>query len=370
MKLLLLSNGKSIHTTRWANGLSSAGVEVHLVFKYDDEPVPSTLDQKVFQYRLRFGGKKGYYLNAIGLNKLFKKISPDVVNAHYASGYGTLARLAKLKPLVLSVWGSDVYDFPYINFFNYFVLKRNLYYSNVICSTSYSMMEQVKKLLNGKQIPIEVTPFGVDTNKFDPKLKSITKKAKIIKIGVIKTLASKYGIDDFIYAIEILLNKLRRDYKYFLDQYELLIEIYGDGPQKDYLVNIIKNLNLKKVVFLKGIISHDMVANVLGTFDIFCGTSIIDSESFGVSVVEAMAMEIPVVVTDVSGYKEVVEHDMTGLIVKRKNPQSIATGLLTLLLNKSMMHELGINGRKRVLKLYDWHKNVRQMIDVYKSLLK
>ena len=58
---------------------------------------------------------KGYYLNAPLLQRLAEKIKPDVVNAHYASGYGTLMRRAKLKNTVLSVWGSDVYDFPYKN---------------------------------------------------------------------------------------------------------------------------------------------------------------------------------------------------------------------------------------------------------------
>ncbi len=49
--------------------------------------------------------QKDIFFNVLELKKTFRSIKPDVVNVHYASGYGTLARLAKLKPLVLSVWG-------------------------------------------------------------------------------------------------------------------------------------------------------------------------------------------------------------------------------------------------------------------------
>ena len=166
MRILFLSNAASIHTVRWVNALSERGHEVHLVYKFDDTPKENIINAQVIQHKLKYSGTKGYFLNAIQLRKLTKKISPDIVNAHYASGYGTLVRLARLRPLVLSVWGSDVYEFPYQSKFKMKLLVDNLRYANVIASTSESMAEQVKLLMKEDTKNIIITPFGVDLLKY------------------------------------------------------------------------------------------------------------------------------------------------------------------------------------------------------------
>ena len=76
------------------------------------------INKNIHQHQLKYKGGVGYYLNAKELRKLKKEISPDIINVHYASGYGTLARKSKLCPILLSVWGSDVYDFPNKSFVN------------------------------------------------------------------------------------------------------------------------------------------------------------------------------------------------------------------------------------------------------------
>ena len=109
MKVLLLGGANSIHTLRWANGLAGKGVEVHLASIH---PLQDELDSAVKFYRLPYSSPAGYVLAAPCLKRLLKKIKPDLMNAHYATGYGLLARLSGFKPTLLSVWGSDVYEFP------------------------------------------------------------------------------------------------------------------------------------------------------------------------------------------------------------------------------------------------------------------
>src|SRR5690554_5778204 len=109
MKVLLLSGGSSIHTVRWANGLAKEGVEIHLVTQQAlIEPVGSGVTlTKLPNFR-----SAGYFLMGRWVRQLAKKWNCDVLNAHYASGYGTAARFSRVRPYLLSVWGSDVYDFP------------------------------------------------------------------------------------------------------------------------------------------------------------------------------------------------------------------------------------------------------------------
>ena len=345
------------------NALSERGHEVHLVYKSDDTPAENKINEEVIQHRLKYSGTKGYFLNAIQLRKLTKEINPDIVNAHYASGYGTLVRLAKLGPLVLSVWGSDVYEFPYQSKFKMKLLVDNLRYANVIASTSESMAEQVRKLLKNNDKSITITPFGIDLNLFKPS-KSIIKDEIII--GNIKSLKEIYGLNYLIKAIRVLKDQLELNNNIELSN-RVILNIYGDGPERENLINLIKALDLEKSVFLKGKIPNNQVPSALESFDIFCATSI--QESFGVSLIEAMSMELPVVATDVPGFKEIVVENKTGLIVESKNPKSIAKALEILILDMDLRLSMGQAGRKRVKSYFDWNKNVEQMILLYNNLL-
>ncbi|MBE0472061.1 MAG: glycosyltransferase family 4 protein, partial [Methyloprofundus sp.] len=109
MKILLLAGANCIHTARWANGLVSRGLEVHLVSAHENA---HELDSRVNLHILKNKAPFGYFTAVFEVRKLIKQIQLGLVNAHYAKGYGLLARLVGFKPTLLSVWGSDVYDFP------------------------------------------------------------------------------------------------------------------------------------------------------------------------------------------------------------------------------------------------------------------
>lgn len=364
MRILFLSNAASIHTVRWVNALSERGHEVHLVYKFDDIPKENKINAQVIQHKLKYSGAKGYFLNATQLRKLTKKINPDIVNAHYASGYGTLGRLARLRPLVLSVWGSDVYEFPYQSKFKMKLLVDNLRYANVIASTSENMAEQVRLLLKNRTKKIFITPFGVDLSKYSKSNNNIRHSDKIV-IGNIKSLKEIYGIEYLIRAIDILRNKLESNDRIELRE-KIITMIYGDGVLREELELLVKKLGLQDIVTFKGRIPNSEVPNALEEFDIFCATS--NQESFGVSIVEAMAMGLPVVATDVPGFKEIIVDGQTGIIVEKKNSIQIAEALEKLVLSKELREKYGDKGKERVQTLYDWENNVTSMESLYLEL--
>ena len=96
---------------------------------------------------------------------------------------------------------------------------------------------------------------------------------------------------------------------------------------------------------------------------------ILDSESFGVAAVEAMACEVPIIVSDAGGLKEVVINNETGFVVPRKNEKEIAKKIKEYILNEELRNKFIANGRRRVLEEYDWDKNVDYMIQVYKEII-
>lgn len=361
MKVLFVGYSEP-HSKKWINVLCDRGHEVYFVIPRTLEKELDGIKRKVEIIQMPFRGTAGYYLNAPALRKIVKTIKPDVVNVHYASGNGTLARLAHVDRLFLSVWGSDVYSFPYSNPLCMRIIKKNLQNADVIGSTSYCMKKQVEKLI-GKKKEIVVTPFGVDTEYFSPE-RFPKKESEEIVIGIVKTLEPQYGIDDLVRSVKVLLSKT--------DDREIAskirCKIYGDGYQRKEIEKLISEMELKGVIELNGRIPNEDVPKVLSNIDIFCATSV--SESFGVAAVEAQAMCVPVVATDAEGYKEVVEDGVTGIIVKKKDPNSIAEGLKKLVLDEKLRISMGNSGRKRVLNKYDLKRiNVVQMENGYKRAI-
>lgn len=357
MKIAFISAASSIHTAKWVNALSNRGHEVHLICNKGHEAKADLLDERVVCHVLKCKGMAGYYINALELHSIIKVMKPDVINVHYASGYGTLARMARIDPYLLSVWGSDVYEFPNESKIKAFILKKNIRNAERIASTSVCMAEELRRVMKMPELKIEITPFGVDMDIFD-KNKYPEKQKEFITIGIIKALEEVYRIGDFIRAISKLMLLLTEE-----DAKRIKVEIYGEGAQKKELENEVNELGLKEVIEFKGRIPNTSVPAALSGLDIFCVTS--EKESFGVAVVEAMAMGLPVVTTDAEGFKEVVVDRENGIIVKKRDVDAIASALKELVTDEKLREMYGRNGFKRARELYDWKKNVDHMEEIY-----
>lgn len=365
IKVLFLATANNIHTVKWVNSLCEE-FEVHLAYCKGHGEDINKIDKRIVLHELKFKAPLGYYLNAYQLRKLFNNISADLINVHYASGYGTLVRIARIKPVLLSLWGSDVYDFPNESKIKKKILTKNVNYADKIASTSSVMAEELKRQVQNINKDIYITPFGVDTEKFKKK-PNRNKEKETFNIGNIKTLEKKYGIEFNILAIRKLIDKLNSQGDTQRAK-SIRMYIYGDGSQKESLENLIKDNQLENVVFLKGRIPNDEVPNALNELDVFCPTS--NNESFGVAVVEAMACEVPVVATDADGFKEVIEDNKTGYLVERKNVEQIAEALeKVLFLTTEEREKMGALGRKKVLEKYDWIKNVEKMKEIYNHIV-
>jgi len=354
MKICLLGNAASIHLVRWANGLSSLGHEVYLLSA--DRPGIHQIDQKVNLFVLPFRPPLGYYLNSLNARRILNQIKPDILNTHYASGYGTLSRLIDFHPTLLSVWGDDVFEVPYRNRHMLRLIQKNLQKADRIASTSRVMKLQVEKLYCPAK-EIFVTPFGVDLRTFYPKKKEESPK---IVIGIIKTIDDKYGQIYLVQSFRLLLDRLESEGKGDI-AHILRLHIIGGGPKIKLIRQLVYKLELASCTWIPGEISHSAVPDYLNQFEIACFPSTVMGESFGVSVIEASACEIPVVASNIGGLPEVVVDNQTGFLVEPKNVQVLAEKLYQLVLNQNLRERMGKAGRKFVSKNYEWDENLRRM---------
>jgi succinoglycan biosynthesis protein ExoA len=357
MKVVLLAPANVVHTQRWVEGLLARGLKVVLATQHDESDWRPPAAVRVV--RLRHSGRVGYFLNIAGLRRLLRDERPDLLNAHYASGYGTTAALSGFSPVLLSVWGSDVYDFPYQGRLQSWLLRHNLRRADALASTSEAMAEQVRRLLPTVGA-IAITPFGVDVERFAP----APRVHAGIVIGTVKTLAPKYGIDVLVRAFAELvagLNEPKRG--------AISLVVVGGGEQRSALEALVVSLGIASQVRFVGSVPHAEVPRWLNGFDVYVAASRLDSESFGVAVLEASACGLPVVVSDAGGLPEVVVDGETGLVVPRDDAPALARALRRLVESPSLRARLGHAGRQRVVEHYEWRRCVETMVNCYSSLL-
>ncbi len=236
------------------------------------------------------------------------------------------------------------------------MLMYNLKKADKILSTSHVMAKETN-LYTDKNI--EVTPFGIDTEQFKPmEVQSLFAKDDIV-IGTIKTLEKIYGIEYLIKAFKILSDKHK--------ELPLKLLIVGGGSLHVKLKELAKSLNLEDKTIFTGEVPFNDTPNYHNMISV--SVTVSNSESFGVSVLEAAACSKPVVVSNVGGLPEVVEDSISGFVVPSKNPKATALAIEKIILDPHLKNRLGQLGRKRVKRLYNLRDNINHMLSIYKSLI-
>ncbi len=363
MRIFILADANSIHTKRWVLSLAKQKVDIFLFSfcKNYDNYYSSLLNVHVYgcldKSNNSISGKIKYLFYLFTLRRRIKEFNPDILHAHYASSYGLLGALTGFHPYVISVWGSDVYDFPQKNMFAKQMLEYNLKKADYILSTSHVMAKETKKYTNKK---IMITPFGVDTNAFKGQERAGIDP--IFIIGNVKTLSPKYGIDILIRAYKIIVEKNSKMHTGLV--------IIGDGPCRKEYEYLAEKLGLQDLIQFRGKVPNNKLPEYYNNFSVFVSTSVSNSESFGVVAVEAMACECPVITSDADGFTEVVEDGQTGFIVPKKDVEATAKAIQKFIDEPELRAIMGKKGRERVLALYDWNDNVRTMLEIYNEILR
>lgn len=355
MKIAMISSANSIHTVRWANALALRGHAVTL-FSQADQRDTGLLSQQIRLFYLPYTGKTGYVRNARVLRREITLRAPDIIHVHYASGYGSLARHARIPADLLSVWGSDVYDFPRKSPVHKRILCKNLMWAEYLASTSEAMALQTRTLVTPRH-EIAITPFGVELERFCLPRHS----GGPFTFGIIKTLEPKYGVEYLIRAYAIFRAQTPGEAARLL--------IYGRGREQKKLESLCRELGVGEEAAFMGYVENQKVPEALAQMDVFCLSSVLDSESFGVAAVEAMAASLPVVATDTDGFCEVMEDGVTGFLVPRKDPEAMARKMLQLYWEPQTRQRMGEKGKERVRERYQWSDNVTEMERLYQRIL-
>ncbi len=169
-------------------------------------------------------------------------------------------------------------------------------------------------------------------------------------VGTVAALTKEKNIPNFIKAAKIVEKKYPK----------AVFVVVGEGKLKNELQTLIKSLKLNDRFFLLGFKKD--VYNYIKSFDLFILPS--DIEGFSGSILNAMLLKVPVVVTNVGGAEEAVINGKTGILVPRRNPQALAKGISAVLEDESLRKRIISTAFEYVVKNF----SVGRMVDAYTQL--
>lgn len=211
-----------------------------------------------------------------------------------------------------------------------------------------------------KHVPghYDIIPNGVDLEHFTPDVAPIERfrdgKINILFVG---RLEKRKGLDHLL--------KAYRQVKAEVPESRLIVVGPGTRLRKKYEKHV-RRSGLKDVVFA-GYTSYDELPRYYKTADIFC-TPATGRESFGIVLLEAMAVGTPVVATNIDGYAGVMTQGKEGLMVPPKDDTELARALLSLMSDEPLRRQMGARGMATAQQ-YDWKKIARQVFELYIKVL-
>ena len=347
--------GIATHIENLAKALEKRGHEVFIITKmakFND----NTHGLNVIRIKSFFRSSRTLDIpNTNELEKIIKKINPDIIHSHHIFSPISLLSLSvgkklKIKTVLTNHSIQFFYDFDYLwKPFSYILFPYRQYINNAdeIIAVSKAASSFVSHFTNKK---IKIIPNGINVDEFAPKKKEFDGES-ILFVG------------RFVYrkGLHVLLEAMR----YIVNENEKAkLTIVGTGYLNSVLKLLIKTLNLQKKIFIKRNIEKNELIKLYQKSNVFAMPSIY-GESFGIVLLEAMSSKTPVVATKQGGIKEIITHKKTGLLIEKNKPKKLAQNILNLLNDEKLSKKLSSNAFKEVKK-YDWNVIIKKIEKVYK----
>lgn len=301
------------------------------------------------------------FLKGLDLTNNFKY---DFLQAYQAS-YGALAcsLLKMFRPdikFILTLQEGEDLDRQniLIRSIRRFIITR----ADIITGISNYLIDYAKNI--NPKAEFYLIPNGVDLNIFNPKLFNQKEKEDLkrelqidldsLVILTTSRLVFKNGLERVIEAMSQLKSRFSK----------IIFVIIGEGNLKAKLMSKIKRLGLDKNVLLLGSVSHERIPLYIYSSDLFIRTP--RSEGMGISFIEAMAMEKPVLATPVGGIKDFIFDNKTGFFWY-KDKENLSDKISYILDNKDLAKTVALNGFNLVKENFNWDFVANKFIQIYKK---
>lgn len=354
MKICYISDAGSVHTIKWCDFFAERGYSISVIsLRHADIPNATVYGFEEKDFTQSDLSKLKYLTYTNRVKQILREVQPDIIHAHYITSYGALAALSGFHPCVMTVWGTDVQEFPKKSWAHRKLVEFNLKRADAIWTVSHALKNLTCPYTDK---PIEVTPFGVNIDEFRPIPE--LKQGEEYVIGTVKALEPRYGIETMIEAFALI--KKRHNMEH------LKLEIAGIGSLKNDLIALSERLGVGDDVRFLGFLTKQGVIEAFNRFKIAIFPSI--EEGFGVAAVEAQACGTPAVVSNIGGLPESTLPGETSILANVKDPESFANAIESLLFDEEKRRSMEIRAREFVVENYDIRDNFAYADTLYREL--
>lgn len=313
----------------------------------------STLKTFLQQAPRNFGDRKRgvlHFLEGVYLAHLCKQRGIEFIQAHFANGPSSVAMAASAVsgiPFGFTCHAQDIYADP-------LMLELKMARAKLPLTISEYNRDYIAKNFSIENLAkLKIHRVSVDLHYFHPRRTATVQNDSPVIVSVGR-LVPKKGFIHLVRACELL---ARRGIAF-------RCLIVGGGPEQEALQAAITAGKLEEKVLLLGPQSN--VKPYLQRADLFVQPCVLDPsgdrDGIPTTLMEAMAMQLPVISTTVSGIPELVQHEQTGLLVPPADPEALAQAICRLLVDEKLRHELASAGRRHVEIYHDVEANTQKLL--------
>ena len=279
---------------------------------------------------------------------------PHVLHCHgaYPAGFvgAAFKRLTGI-PLVIRPHGSDILPGEWIDRDPRLAkrMRRALMTADAIIAQGNAMAGRLRDmgLPSGR---LRTIPNGVRLPSLEPG--PLSNEPSILAMG---SLAPKKGFDVLLQAFRLVRQRMP----------EARLIIAGEGPERAQLVRLASSLGMGDAVALPGLVMGEAKAALFAHARVFVSSS--RREPFANANLEAMAAGRPIIATRVGGNVEMVEDEMSGLLVEPEDPEGMAKAILRLLEERERASLMGRAARQRA-ETFSWDGMVNGYEALYREV--
>ena len=285
-----------------------------------------------------------YLAEAILAARALRVLGVNHVHNHFGDHSGIVVMLASFLSGIsysISFHGPHVFlDGPHE------AIKQKVERARFIRCISYFCRSQILVFAPDADLTLlKIVHCGLDLDRYEFRLP----REIVSQIFCAARLAPEKGFEFLVQALAILIAK----------NYDLQLRIAGDGPSKGRLQDLANRLGVADRISFLGNLSEQEVARELSASDLFVLSSL--AEGLPVSAMEAMAVGVPVIATNIAGTSELVDHGKSGLLVSPASPEAIADAVVTMANSYEFRSRAARLARNKVVEEFDVTKESEKL---------
>ena len=361
MRILYFSQSYSTHDHRFLTAIVEAGHQVFYLRlenpgrQVEDRPVPAQVEQiRWAGGRDRFRWRNLPWL-VLDFKRVVRECRPDLVHAGPIQTCTFIAALSGFRPILAMSWGFDLMQDVHRNgwweFATRYALKRADFF------TSDAQVTRDKAVAHGMRADRTVVfPWGVDLKHFAPSGKP-RDSAGGFTLLCNRSWEPRYGVDVLANAYARVAGQ--RD--------DVGLILLNAGSQAQEIRRILMGAGVMDRVHFGGQVSQRDMPNWYHMADLYVSPSHVDGSS--VSLMEALACGLPVLVSDIPANREWVTDGKNGWLFPDGDAHALAERIEAAVRRRGELAEVGRAARRSAEERADWNRNVQALFDAYRQVV-